>query len=529
MKFMKLNEKYYLDIGNATDRLLNGNDKIIYRFLEILPGFLSWATIILAVIGSKFWPVQTAYFIILFDLYWFLKAIYLAIHQKISIRELKEALETDWRKKLRELPKSKINLTFKEKNWLDIYHLIILPFANEDWSIVEHTLEVLSQIDYPKEKIIVALGGEENNRKNAEEVIKKAKKKFGTKFFQLITTIHPNDIEGELAGKGSNETWIAKQARRKIQSLAIPEEMVVVSVFDIDTEIYPQYFACLTYYYLTVKNPLRSSFQPSPLFNNNIWDAPAISRVASLSSSFWHMIEEERPERATTFSSQAIGLKPLVEMNYWNVKNVSEDSRIFFKAFFYFDGHYQIVPIFYPVSMDANLDRTFWLTMENVYRQQRRWGWGVENIPYVIFASLKNKEVELKRRLIWSFNQLEGFWSWATNSIIIFILGWLPLILGGERFNQTILSYNLPRLTRLIMTFAMVGIVSSAYYTVKIIPNRPFKQHRKQYLIMVLQWLIIPISLIVFGAIPALESQTRLMLGKYMGFWNTPKYRKVKN
>jgi hypothetical protein len=105
------------------------------------------------------------------------------------------------------------------------------------------------------------------------------------------------------------------------------------------------------------------------------------------------------------------------------------------------------------------------------------------------------------------------------------MLGWLPLFLGGEKFNLSVLSYNLPRLTRWIMTFAMVGMISSAFYSVILLPERPSGHPWRKYFYMVFQWLMMPITIIFFGSIPGLESQTRLMLGKYMGFWVTPKHR----
>jgi len=89
------------------------------------------------------------------------------------------------------------------------------------------------------------------------------------------------------------------------------------------------------------------------------------------------------------------------------------------------------------------------------------------------------------------------------------------------------LSYNLPRATRLIMTFAMVGIITSIVISTSFLPPRPDGTPKRKYLYMILQWLLMPATLIIFGSIPALDAQTRLMLGKYMSFWVTPKFRKT--
>ncbi len=44
-------EKYYISVGRASDLKKQG-ERIIYRFLEILPGFLIWTTLSLMVLLS---------------------------------------------------------------------------------------------------------------------------------------------------------------------------------------------------------------------------------------------------------------------------------------------------------------------------------------------------------------------------------------------------------------------------------------------------------------------------------------------
>ena len=76
------------------------------------------------------------------------------------------------------------------------------------------------------------------------------------------------------------------------------------------------------------------------------------------------------------------------------------------------------------------------------------------------------------------------------------------------------------------MNIAMVGLVFIAIIAINLLPPRPPDYGRFRYLLMVLQWAAFPINMIFFGSIPALDAQTRLALGKYLGFWHTPKVRK---
>ncbi|MDP1538601.1 MAG: glycosyltransferase family 2 protein [bacterium] len=504
----------YLTLSSAKD-LKNPKERIIYKCFEILPAFLSWGTLFFAFILSWLAPIVVAIFIIIFDCFWLFKVFYLSFHQSASYRLMKKNLATDWLEKIKKL-----------KNWQDIYHLIVLPMYKEEINIVRSSLQSLADSNYPKNKMIVVLAIEERGGKDAEKAAKEAEKEFGRKFFQFLITVHPKGIAGEVAGKGSNLAWAVKEAKEKIiDLLKIPYQNIIVSNFDIDTRPYRQYFAVLAWHYLTSEQPLKSSYQPIPIYSNNIWSAPAFSRVIATSGTFWQMMQQERPEQLVSYSSHSIPFKVLKEIGYpQNI--VSDDSRIFWKSYLAYDGDYKVVPLYYPVSMDAVMAKNLLRTAVNQYKQQRRWAWGCENIPFVLYGFLKNRKIPLKKKIGHAFVLLDGFWSWAVAALIIFFLGWLPLMVGGESFRVTLLSYNLPKITSTIMTIAMIGMIVSAILSLLLLPPRPKNFSKRKNFSMIFQWLLLPFTLIVFGAFPALEAQARLALGKYLGFWVTEKVRR---
>lgn len=488
------------------------------RFFEILPGFLSWGTIVLMVFSSWLIPTAAAIFIIAFDTYWFLKTVYLSMHLRGAFGRMRKNMNTNWLEHLVHTQKSR---------WESVTHLIILPMYQEPYEVVKESIVSLIRMNYPKKKCIVVLAAEAH-APESYAIAKKIEQEFGREFFRFLTITHPFGLPGEIPGKGSNESWAANAAKKEIiDPLRIPYENILVSVFDADTQIAPDYFGILTHHFLTVSNPQRSSFQPIPLFTNNIFSAPTLARVIAFSSTFWHMMQQSRSEQLTTFSSHSMPFQALVEVGFWNKDIVSEDSQIFWQCYLHYHGDWRVVPLYYPVSMDANVASTFWHTMKNLYKQQRRWAWGVENIPYAFSGFWNNSLIPLKEKGYWMFKKIDASWSWATNSLLIFALGWLPVLLGGSEFNVSVLSYNLPRLTRLIMIGAMIGIVSSAVLSMMLLPPKPrwFKWHHS--LLYIIQWLLMPITLIVFGCIPALDAQTRLALGGAwrLGFWSTPKFR----
>ncbi|MFB6226636.1 MAG: glycosyltransferase family 2 protein [Candidatus Paceibacteria bacterium] len=487
-----------------------------YRFYEILPGLTVWGTLLGTIILSFIKPLWMIYFIILFDIYWVLRVSYFSFYLVLAWSRMKRTLNHDWEEKLRH----------EASDWEEKKHLVFLTLYNEPWEVVESTLEGLCDSVYDKDKFIVIIAGEERKEEHCREVFDKIENNYPDCFRELKFTLHPEGLEGEIPGKGSNLHYSEKQIKKYVDKKGWDYENLITTMFDIDTICHPDYFPYLTYLYCKHPRPTRSSFQPIALYSNNIWESQSVLRIMAFGTTFWIMRSLSRQDNLVTFSSHSMSFKALVDVGFHEKEIVSEDSRIFYQCLLEYDGDYEVTPMYVPVSMDTVRDENYWDSIKNLYRQQRRWAWGVEHIPYLLneFRKKKNK-IPLWQKLKWLFIEWEGKWSWALVALLITILGRLPMWTAHESLRQTALFFNAPYVLQILMWLSMLGMVVSAILSLLLLPQKPASEPKHKYLIMLLQWVLLPISLIFVSAIPAIDAVTRLMTGNYLGFNVSQKQR----
>lgn len=488
------------------------------RFFEILPGSLVWATLVVALTLSFAQPLWMVYAVIVFDVYWLVRVLYYLPFLIMAWWRYRTALHIDWQQKAAALP-----------GYDNIHHLIFLPTYKEPLSVVRQAFEHLLSSSLPAEKMIVCLAGEARDGAQFNTIAQTVLREFKDKFRHIEVTVHPNDLPDEIPGKGSNLNWAGHQMVPVVERLGVNEDALIVSSFDVDTQAHPQYFSCVTHAYLTSPAPTRRSYQPVALYNNNLWEAAAPVRVAMFGTTFWLMTELARPEEMMTFSSHSMSWRMLRDVGFWQKDIVSEDSRIFLQGLMHYHGDYQVTPIYLPVSMDSvNADR-YHHSLGDLYKQLRRWAWGVENFPYMVKKFAEDKQMPFRIKATYLFKQMEGMYTWATAPLLITILGQLPFWLASESFRSYAVFQNTPFTLQWIMRLALVGVFVSAAMALTLLPPRPAHVGRgKAFVVGVLQWALLPFTFVIFGSIPAVDAQTRFLLGgKFrLGFNVTAKRRK---
>ena len=246
-------------------------------------------------------------------------------------------------------------------------------------------------------------------------------------------------------------------------------------------------------------------------------------RLISLSSTFIRLAESTNTQRYKSFSSRSMGFQNAIDSDFWDPMVIPEDSRQYWTSYLKYKGNYELVQVYTPIYMDAVQSQTYVTTFKDQYKQLRRWSWGVTDFPFVAINLWYAKGISWYKKTKSIIELLQDHFFWATTPILLSFSGYLPNLLNSE-FRNTVLSHNVPALAATILNISATGILISAFLSFQILTFNKHIGFLKRISIG-LQWVFVPITSIFLVSIPAIESQTRLILNKRLDYQVTPKVR----
>lgn len=479
------------------------------RGLEFLPGIVSWTLILFPIWGSILIPYIVAYFILFFDVYWFYKSFSLAINAYVASKKIKNAERMDWLEKLEKLPAAR-----------KVKHVVIIPNYQENLSKLRQTVWSIASQTLPVKQIFVVLGMEKREQdafRKANSVIKEFKNTFG----DIFATYHP-DVDGEVKGKSSNESYASKKAYRKlIKTGAIDINFATVSSVDADSIFDKQYFSYLSYEFLADNNRYNKFWQSANVNHNNFWTVPAPIRIIAFFGSLWRTALLVQKDRLISNSTYSLSFVLLKKIGFWDTDVIPEDYRIFFKAFYKLQGKVWIEPIFLKTSMDAPLSSNYLKSLKNKYQQERRWSWGASDDHLYIKWWFTIPNVPFARKTILLYHVLLDHFLWPVNWFIITIAAnVMPFV--NPLFQRTTLGYSLPSLAGLILTSCLIALLAMVIIDFRSRPKNPSVSKFREFLFP-LQLILLPVVGFFLSTLPALISHTQLLRGKRLEYKVTEK------
>lgn len=513
----------------------------LYRFFEILPGAISILAIVLLFVLSFIDPIFGAIYLFFVISVTLVKAVSVAYRTIQGYNVMKRAEQTNWRQRMLDLesPHEAFerlrDKNLKEYNFdqhvenlrmvvamreeypdaSKIYHAVIMTAYDEGMETLKPSIEAVKKTSFPNDRIIFVLAYEERGGEAMEETAKELKEKYKGVFRDFILSKHPMDLPNEVIGKGPNLTHAGWMLAEYVEKKHIPIENVIVTSLDSDNQMAPGYLDSVAYEFIVHPNRQRLSYQPISLFMNNIWDAPAPTRVIAVSNSFFNVITTMRPHVIRNFASHSQPLQALKAMEFWSKRTIVEDGHQYWRSLFFFDGDYTVLPIRVPIYQDAVLDETFFKTIKAQFIQVRRWYYGASDVAYVgvrLFSKRRNMPFLPLFARFWRL--LDGHVTLAIMAPIVAFGGWVPVIMNMS--SRAMVAHSLPTVVSVVQTIASVGLLVTVLVSLRMLPKRPKKYKKGKGIFMILQWILMPVTSILYQSLAAFYAQIRLMTGHYM-------------
>lgn len=519
-----------------------GKRTLKYRLFEMLPGIMSFSVIGMLFVLSWFSAALASLYLLIILLAALARAVVIATHTIRGYHHLTSAQKVDWSDRLATLEDPQASLEEEARRNAvqfghaahvrnlrtiaaapeaypkpsQLRHAVIVAAYNESIEVIEPTIKSLLATTIDSSQLIIVFAYEERGGEGIKEVAATLKKRYGSQFGAFYTVQHPKDMPDEVVGKGGNITYAGEFLEKELKKLQISTDDVIVTTLDCDNKPHQSYFDYVSYEYIVHTNRQNLSYQPISLFLNNIWDVPAPMRVIATGNSFWNIISAMRPDKLRNFASHSQPMSALVDMGFWSKRTIVEDGHQYWRSYFHFDGDYDVTPIYVPIYQDAVLSETYKKTLFAQFKQLRRWAYGASDVPYVaVRVFTRKRRVPFVDSIVKFYELLDGHVTLASVSIMVALGGWVPLLLSPESA-RSVSAHQLPVVVSGLQQIALLGLCLSIFFAFKMLPPRPARYKRRRTFFMLAQWVLMPVTAIVYGAMSALNAQTHLLFGRYL-------------
>lgn len=503
-----------------------------YRFFEILPGAISWTLLFMPLILSFINITAAVIFILAYLLIYFVRSVGYSVAAVKGYRIMKQHMRLNWRALVADIESGELRAGDgnERPRWhhdnierlktasnpykpSDLIHAVIIATVNENTEVLEPTIRSIVDGFHDNKKIILVIAYEGRAGEETQIRANLLKEKYRRYFLDAMAVRHPAGIPGEIIGKGGNITCAGRYLKTYLEEKDIDPKKVVVTTLDADNRPDKRYFLAVNYLYCIVPDPIRASYQPLPMFTNNIWDAPTMMRVIATGNTLFYIVGTTRVHRARNFSAHSQSMRALIDMDFWSVRTVVEDGHHFWRSYFHFNGDYRVYPLSVPVYQDAVLADGYIRTIKAQFIQLRRWTYGVTDVAYVADKGFFHKNAIPKSSLVAKWlNLLEGHVTWATGTLLVFGAAFIPPLISPQSFAAN----EIPLIVSRIQKIGLIGLLASVYVCLVTLPPRPARYRRHRSILMVLQWVLTPVTGVAFMALAAFNSQTRLMFKRYL-------------
>jgi hypothetical protein len=482
-----------------------------------VPGLVTWAIVAFCILGALWHPGTMLVIFTIFCTYVFIRMLFVVGYNFRGIRLCREWADGHWPQEAGVIGEDGLSVE-------DVHHVVLVPNYKESAELLGMTLEALAAQSMARERLTVVLAMEAKEP-SAEEKARVLTERFDGSFANLLVSMHPANLPGEIACKGSNQAYAAIAAKRfLVDELGIPSRTITVTSCDADSILHPEYLAAVERMF--VADPDRyDRFWQAPLFYyNNIWKVPATVRFMQYFMQALMLGDFANPfSNPLPISTYTLSLDLLEATGYWDPAIISEDWHIYLQAYFARGGNVKLDRVWLPTMADAPDGPTRWKALLNLYHQSVRHSWGAEDVGYILSQWPDAPEIKW-----WSKSLLLGhvLRDHLLRSVpwFIFMTGWALWSVFQRAGTLWLIT---PPILPIVLKVLWVGgaIAISVIFTLELRRNPPERasQVPVRALELFVSWLLMPVISLFFGAIPAVYAQSKLIFGRGLSWRVTPK------